>query len=72
MGKGWEQTIRIFFNLSYLIMLNILNIFLNVDFMNGPVEPFKIKMVEQVRIPDEKRRSEAIKEAGYNLSLIHI
>ena len=38
--------------------------------MNGPVEPFKIKMVEQVRIPDEKRRSEAIKEAGYNTFLL--
>jgi tyrosine phenol-lyase len=38
--------------------------------MNGPVEPFKIKMVEHVRIPDEKRRKEAIQEAGYNTFLL--
>ncbi|MHA2280522.1 MAG: tryptophanase [Promethearchaeota archaeon] len=38
--------------------------------MNGPVEPFKIKMVERVGMPDEKRRKEAIKEAGYNTFLL--
>ncbi|MFX1325332.1 MAG: tryptophanase [Promethearchaeota archaeon] len=38
--------------------------------MNGPVEPFKIKMIEHVGIPDEKRRKEAIKEAGYNTFLL--
>ena len=38
--------------------------------MNGPVEPFKIKMVESVGMPDEKRRSEAIREAGYNTFLL--
>ncbi len=38
--------------------------------MNGPVEPFKIKMVEHVGMPDEKRRKEAIKEAGYNTFLL--
>ncbi|MCK4286391.1 MAG: tyrosine phenol-lyase [Candidatus Lokiarchaeota archaeon] len=38
--------------------------------MNGPVEPFKIKMVERVGMPDEKRRSEAIREAGYNTFLL--
>ncbi|MFX1346147.1 MAG: tryptophanase [Promethearchaeota archaeon] len=38
--------------------------------MNGPVEPFKIKMIEHVRIPDESRRKEAIKEAGYNTFLL--
>ncbi|GAI82159.1 unnamed protein product, partial [marine sediment metagenome] len=35
-----------------------------------PVEPFKIKMVERVGMPDEKRRNEAIKEAGYNTFLL--
>jgi len=34
--------------------------------MNGPPEPFKIKMIEHVGMPDQKRRTEAIKEAGYN------
>jgi len=38
--------------------------------MNGPVEPFKIKMVERVGMPDKKRRSEAIKEAGHNTFLL--
>jgi tyrosine phenol-lyase len=38
--------------------------------MNGPVEPFKIKMVERVGMPDEERRSEAIREAGYNTFLL--
>ena len=38
--------------------------------MNGPVEPFKIKMVEHVGMPDEQRRKEAIKEAGYNTFLL--
>lgn len=39
--------------------------------MNGPpVEPFKIKMIEHVGMPDQKRRTEAIKEAGYNTFLL--
>ena len=38
--------------------------------MNGPVEPFKIKMVEHIKIPDESRRKEAIREAGYNTFLL--
>jgi len=38
--------------------------------MNGPVEPFKIKMIEHVRMPDATRRSEAIREAGYNTFLL--
>ncbi|MFX1280388.1 MAG: tyrosine phenol-lyase [Promethearchaeota archaeon] len=38
--------------------------------MKGPVEPFKIKMVEHVGMPDETRRKEAIKEAGYNTFLL--
>ncbi len=38
--------------------------------MNGPVEPFKIKMIEHVGMPDEKRRKEAIQEAGYNTFLL--
>ncbi|MFX1593989.1 MAG: hypothetical protein ACFFCL_14960, partial [Promethearchaeota archaeon] len=39
--------------------------------MNGPVEPFKIKMVEHVKIPSEKRRKEAIREAGFNTFLLY-
>jgi tyrosine phenol-lyase len=38
--------------------------------MNGPPEPFKIKMIEHVGMPDQNRRSEAIKEAGYNTFLL--
>ncbi|MHA1914193.1 MAG: tryptophanase [Promethearchaeota archaeon] len=38
--------------------------------MNGPVEPFKIKMIEHVGMPDATRRREAIKEAGYNTFLL--
>ncbi|TKJ23226.1 MAG: tyrosine phenol-lyase [Promethearchaeota archaeon Loki_b32] len=39
--------------------------------MNGPVEPFKIKMVEHVKIPSEKRRKEAIRNAGFNTFLLY-
>ncbi|NVM56366.1 MAG: tyrosine phenol-lyase, partial [Candidatus Helarchaeota archaeon] len=38
--------------------------------MNGPPEPFKIKMIEHVNMPDQKRRSQAIREAGYNTFLL--
>ncbi|MFW9971809.1 MAG: tryptophanase [Candidatus Odinarchaeota archaeon] len=38
--------------------------------MHGPSEPFKIKMIEHVNMPDQKRRTEAIKEAGYNTFLL--
>jgi len=38
--------------------------------MKPPVEPFKIKVVEPVKIPSEKRRKKAIKEAGYNTFLL--
>ena len=38
--------------------------------MKGPVEPFKIKVIEHVGMPDEKRRVEAIREAGYNTFLL--
>jgi len=38
--------------------------------MKPPVEPFKIKMIEYVGMPDQKRRMEAIKEAGYNTFLL--
>ncbi|MFX0025522.1 MAG: tryptophanase [Candidatus Hermodarchaeota archaeon] len=38
--------------------------------MNGPVEPFKIKMIEHVGMPDENRRKQAIQEAGYNTFLL--
>jgi tyrosine phenol-lyase len=38
--------------------------------MNGPVEPFKIKMVEHVSIPSEEKRKKAIIVAGYNTFLL--
>lgn len=38
--------------------------------MHGPVEPFKIKVVEPVKIPSEKRRKDAIREAGFNTFLL--
>ena len=38
--------------------------------MNGPIEPFKIKVVEPVKIPSEERRKEAIREAGFNTFLL--
>lgn len=34
------------------------------------MEPFKIKMIEHVNLPDPRRRSEAIQEAGYNTFLL--
>jgi len=38
--------------------------------MNGPPEPFKIKMIEHVNMPDQKKRSQVIREAGYNTFLL--
>lgn len=38
--------------------------------MNGPPEPFKIKMIEHVNMPDQTRRSKAIRKAGYNTFLL--
>ena len=38
--------------------------------MRGPIEPFKIKMVERVRLLDQEQRTEAIKNAGYNTFLL--
>ncbi len=38
--------------------------------MNGPIEPFKIKVVEPLKIPSEERRKEAIREAGFNTFLL--
>jgi tyrosine phenol-lyase len=38
--------------------------------MKGPVEPFKIKVIEHVGMPDEKRRTVAIRQAGYNTFLL--
>ncbi len=38
--------------------------------MNGPPEPFKIKMIEHVNMPDQKKRSQAIREASYNTFLL--
>jgi tyrosine phenol-lyase len=40
------------------------------EFMRGPIEPFKIKMVERVRFLDQEQRTEAIKNAGYNTFLL--
>ncbi|KCZ71077.1 tryptophanase [Candidatus Methanoperedens nitroreducens] len=39
--------------------------------MGGPVEPFKIKMVERVKLPDQEQRTEAIKKACYNTFLLN-
>ena len=38
--------------------------------MKPPIEPFKIKVVEPIKIADQKRRSEAIREAGFNTFLL--
>jgi len=38
--------------------------------MNGPVEPFKIKMIEHIKIPDEQQRKRVIRDAGYNTFLL--
>jgi len=38
--------------------------------MNGPVEPFKIKVVEPVNRPNREKRKRAIQEAGYNTFLL--
>ncbi|MCZ7372073.1 MAG: hypothetical protein O8C60_00170 [Candidatus Methanoperedens sp.] len=39
--------------------------------MSGPKEPFKIKMVERVRLPNQEQRTEAIRKAGYNTFLLN-
>jgi tyrosine phenol-lyase len=39
-------------------------------FMHGLPEPFKVKMVEPVRLPPSERRKAAIEEAGYNTFLL--
>ncbi len=38
--------------------------------IHGPKEPFKIKVVEPVKMPNQKRRSQAIREAGFNTFLL--
>lgn len=38
--------------------------------MKGPIEPFKIKMVEKVNLLNQKQRSETIKRAHYNTFLL--
>lgn len=38
--------------------------------MNGPVEPFKIKVIEPVNRPNREKRKQAIQEAGYNTFLL--
>lgn len=37
---------------------------------NGPPEPFKIKVVEPIKVPGRERRSNAIREAGFNTFLL--
>ena len=34
---------------------------------NHPAEPFRIKMVEPIRLPDRAEREAAMQKAGYNL-----
>jgi Tryptophanase len=34
---------------------------------NHPAEPFRIKMVEPIRLPKREEREAAMKKAGYNL-----
>jgi len=41
-----------------------------IEIMQPPVEPFKIKVVEPVKIPSEERRKKAIREAGFNTFLL--
>lgn len=67
MGYIWDNITEIFlfFNTFYHAISKISDIN-----MKGPVEPFKIKMIEHVGMPDENRRREAIKEAGYNTFLL--
>ncbi|MFH1056116.1 MAG: tyrosine phenol-lyase [Candidatus Altiarchaeota archaeon] len=38
--------------------------------IHGPQEPFRIKVVEPVRIPDQETRSNAIRGAGFNTFLL--
>lgn len=38
--------------------------------MRGPIEPFKIKMVEIVNLPNQKQRKEAIEKAHHNTFLL--
>jgi len=38
--------------------------------IHGPIEPFKIKVIEPISLPDQKRRSKAIRDAGYNTFLV--
>ena len=33
----------------------------------GPIEPFKIKMIESVKMLNQEQRKQAIKKAGYNI-----
>lgn len=42
----------------------------STDFIHGPIEPYKIKMIEHVKLLDRKERSAAIKKAGYNTFLL--
>lgn len=39
--------------------------------MNGPPEPFKIKMIEHVGMPDQKRRTDAIIDEAHDPENLH-
>lgn len=41
-----------------------------LDFIHGPIEPFKIKMVEHTKLLNYQERKTAIKKAGYNTFLL--
>ena len=42
-----------------------------MDIKNYPAEPFRIKVVETVKMIDKDQRAKVAKEAGYNTFLIN-